>query len=258
MTHTEADKPRIELLNVDCMEYLSNCEDGKFDLLLQDTPFGCTKNKWDIKPDFKKMWPEWNRVSKDNAAMIFFGTQPFSSELIFSNAKNFRYDLIWYKSLGSGFLNAKRMPLRNHESILIFYRKLPTYNPQMGIGIRKKGRATNDRTNTNYNSFGTNDKYHYFDDNGTRYPQSVLDFSNGDRTTESDHPTQKPVDLIRYLIKTYSNENDAVFDGYAGSGTSAIACYIEKRGCICCETDKSYFDNSVIRYNEAIKEQSLF
>jgi len=124
----------------DCRNVLQSLPPGCVDLLLQDTPFGVTRNKWDVKPILTEMWPLWERATKENGAMIFFATQPFASELILSNAKNFRYDLIWYKALASGFLNAKKMPMRNHESILVFYRKLPTYNPQMGVGIRKKGR----------------------------------------------------------------------------------------------------------------------
>lgn len=248
----------IELINCDCMDYIKDVPDGYFDLLLQDTPFGCTQNSWDVKPDLKTMWPEWIRIAKENAAFIFFATQPFASELIASNREMFRYDLIWYKALGSGFLNAKKMPLRNHESILVFYKKLPTYNPQMGIGLRKKGRATNDRTNTNYGKFGTGKQYHYFDDKGKRFPQSVLDFTNGDRTTESDHPTQKPLDLIRYLIRTYSNENDLVFDGYSGSGTTAAACIDEKRNFKGCELGKDYYEASLKRLKNHQKQLNIF
>ena len=247
----------IELLNMDCMEYMKGVEDKKFDLLLQDTPFGCTQNKWDIKPDLKLMWPHWERVAKDNAAMIFFATQPFASELILSNQKIFRYDLIWYKALCSGFLNAKKMPLRNHEHILVFYKKSPVYNPQMGIGIRKKGRVKNERLNSNYGKFGV-EKIHLFDDKGTRYPQSVLDFTNGDRIKQNKHPTQKPLDLIRYLIKSYTNVNDTVLDGYSGSGTTAEACYLENRNAVCCEIDKDYYEAGFKRVSEAMKQQVLF
>lgn len=236
-----------KIYHIDCYELLKQLETGSVDLLLQDTPFGVTQNQWDVKPDLPKMWKEWERVTKEDGAMIFFATQPFASELILSNPKNFRYDLIWYKSLGSGFLNAKKMPLRNHESILVFYKKLPTYNPQMGVGIRKKGKAKNDRTNTNYGKFGGNKEFHTFDDGGTRYPQSVLDFTNGDRTSESDHPTQKPLDLIRYLVRTYSNKGDLVFDGYSGSGTTADACIEEERSFLCAETDLGYYLKSIQR-----------
>ncbi len=231
----------IELLHEDCYQTLSRLKAGSVDLLLQDTPFGVTQNEWDVKPDLNKMWTEWERVTKINGAMIFFATQPFASELILSNIKNFRYDLIWYKPLCSGFLNAKRMPLRNHESVIVFYRKLPTFNPQMGVGIRKKGKVKNERLNTNYNEFGGEKEYHVYDDEGRRFPQSVIEVSNGDRTSESDHPTQKPLDLMRYLVKTYSDVGDMVFDGYAGSGTTGIACHAENRNFLGSELNLDYF-----------------
>lgn len=245
-----------KIYNQDCYEVLKQLDDCSVDLLLQDTPFGVTQNEWDIKPDLSKMWKEWKRVTKPAGAMIFFATQPFTSELILSNIEDFRYDLIWYKSLCSGFLNAKKMPLRNHESIVVFYRKLPTYNPQMGVGIRKKGKNTKITNGTNYGKM-SNIKATY-DDEGTRYPQSILDFTNGDRTNESDHPTQKPVDLIRYLIKTYSNEGDLVFDGYMGSGTTAHAAVLEKRNFLGAETDEKYFVKANERLSLELSQPKLF
>ena len=228
---------RNTVYNENCMDTMKRMPDNSVDLLLQDTPFGCTQNEWDIKPNFAEMWPEWERITKDNGAMIFFGTQPFTSELILSNLKLFRYDLIWYKALGTGHLNANKMPMRNHEHILVFYRSLPTYNPQMKVGkMRMKG-STKGNTTPNYGNFNgqtsINDQYH---------PQSVIDFTNGDRTKENDHPTQKPLDLIRYLILTYSNKGDMVFDGYMGSGTTAIACMSEKRYFVGSELDVEYYN----------------
>ncbi len=238
------------IFNEDCSNTLMRIEDGTIDLLIQDPPFGVTQNPWDIKPDLPKMWVEWERVIKDNGAIIFFATQPFASELILSNKKIFRYDLIWYKTLGSGFLNAKKMPMRNHESILVFYKNLPTYNPQMGIGLRKKGMRKHDRNGNNYGKFATRGgATNYFDDKGKRYPQSVIDVTNGDRTKENEHPTQKPLLLLRYLIRTYSNENDIVFDGYIGSGTTPHACILENRRFIGSELNKEYFDKALCRIN---------
>lgn len=246
-------QPGVQLYAEDCLETLRRMSNGSVDLLLQDTPFGCTQNEWDIKPNFEIMWQEWERVTKENAAMIFFGTQPFASELILSRSKYFRYDLIWYKALGSGFLNANKMPMRNHEHILVFYRKLPTYNPQKYIGkMRDKGRNVNG-SSSNYGEYhpqvSRNNEYH---------PQSILDFTNGDRTSESDHPTQKPLDLIRYLVKTYSNENETVFDGYSGSGTTAAACLKENRQFVGSELSKEYFEMSVKRLDEIIRQPELF
>lgn len=252
---------KSEVFNEDCYDTLQRLQNGSVNLLLQDTPFGCTQNEWDIKPDLDKMWPEWLRVTADDAAIIFFATQPFASELILSQPKIFRYDLIWYKALGSGFLNAKKMPLRNHEHILVFYRSLPTYNPQMGVGIRKKGIRKHDRTGTNYGKFATQEKADYFDDKGKRYPQSVIDFSNGNKTTDSDHPTQKPIDLIRYLILTYSNPKDLVFDGYMGSGTTRVAALNEGRNFIGSELNTDYFNASEERYQrfqENVRQLNMF
>jgi site-specific DNA-methyltransferase (adenine-specific) len=242
-----------KIYNKDCYELLKEIDNGKVDLLLQDTPFGCTQNDWDIKPDLTKMWTEWERVTKEDGAIIFFATQPFCSELILSNQKNFRYDIIWYKALGTGFLNANKMPMRNHEHILVFYRKLPTYNPQMVVGkMRMKGSKKGNAT-TNYGNYEGKTK---IDDQ--YFPQSVIDFNNGDRTSENDHPTQKPLDLIRYLIKTFSNENDLVFDGYMGSGTTAHACIKENRNFIGAELNKEYYDKAIKRIEIEQSQPSLF
>jgi site-specific DNA-methyltransferase (adenine-specific) len=237
----------------DCYDTLVKMDDGCVDLMLQDTPFEVTQNEWDIAPDFEKMWPEWLRVGKENCAYLFFGTQPFVSDLINSNRKMFRYDLIWYKALGTGFLNANKMPMRNHEHIIVFYRKLPTYNPQKRIGEYKTKRGMG-KQSTNYNGAERLPTVV----NNTFHPQSVIDFTNGDRTIENSHPTQKPIDVIRYLIKTYSNENELVFDGYMGSGTTAAACVEEKRNFIGSENKKDYHDLSTKRYNNAIKQTKLF
>lgn len=259
MINTSSTGP-IEMNRVyceDCYDTLLRVPDGSIDLLCQDTPFGCTQNEWDTPPDLNKLWPQWERVTKPNAAMIFFATQPFASQLIASNPKLFRYDLIWYKALGTGFLNANRMPMRNHEHILVFYRSLPTYNPQMGVGLRKKGNRKHDRNGTNYGSFATEGTSNYFDDEGKRFPQSVLDFTNGDRTTEQDHPTKKPVDLIRYLIRTYSNEGETVFDGYMGSGTTAEACITERRKFIGSENKAEYFNIITDRIQRCTNQLTL-
>ena len=199
------------------------------------------------------MWKHWERVTKENGAMIFFATQPFASELILSNQKNFRYDIIWYKALGTGFLNANKMPMRNHEYILVFYRKLPTYNPQMVAGkMRMKGSKKGNAT-TNYGNYEGKTKV---DDQ--YFPQSVIDFSNGDRTSENDHPTQKPLELMRYLVATFSNVNDTVFDGYSGSGTTAEACVSLKRNFIGAELDEKYYIDAKQRIENAQLQTSLF
>ena len=237
----------------DCYNILTQMDDGCVDLMVQDTPFEVTQNDWDIAPDFDKMWPEWLRVGKQNCAYLFFATQPFAADLINSNRKMFRYDLIWDKSISTGFLNANKMPLRSHETILIFYKNLPTYNPQMVKG-KMKMKGGYDRGSTNYGKYDNrvpkvNDTY---------YPKSILEFSHADRQGQSDHPTQKPVDLIRYLIKTYSNEGELVFDGYGGSGTTTAACIEENRRYVVCENKKEYFDMSEKRVDKMLSAPKLF
>tara|TARA_R110002124_G_C8831077_1_gene504721 strand:+ start:181 stop:927 length:747 start_codon:yes stop_codon:yes gene_type:complete len=246
----------IELYNEDCFETMKRIETGSVDLLLQDTPFGCTQNEWDVKPDFAKMWIEWERITKPNAAMIFFGTQPFASELILSRAGLFRYDIIWQKSRPTGFLNANKMPLRSHEIILVFYRTLPTYNPVMTKGKPNhvsNGKISKKTANNNYGNFGTTIQKL----TDQKHPQSVIYFEQQD-PNKLDHPTQKPIDLIRYLIKTYSNEGDLVFDGYSGSGTTAEACIIEKRSFKGSELNKKYYDKSKKRIDLRMKQTVLF
>ena len=247
---------KIDLYNENCEDTMKRIETGSVDLLLQDTPFGCTQNEWDVKPDFAKMWLEWERVTKENGAMIFFGTQPFASELILSRAGLFRYDIIWQKSRPTGFLNANRMPLRSHEIIMVFYRSLPTYNPVMTKGKPNhvsNGKMSRKTVNNNYGDFGTTIQKL----TDQKHPQSVIYFEQQD-PNKLDHPTQKPIDLIRYLIKTYSNKGDLVFDGYSGSGTTAHACILEDRNFIGAELDKTYFDKSIERLRLEQMQTKLF
>jgi site-specific DNA-methyltransferase (adenine-specific) len=247
--------PFVQIWNEDCLETLKRIPNGQVDLLLQDTPFGCTQNEWDIKPNLSIMWKEWERVTKYNGAMIFFATQPFASELILSNPKLFRYDIIWEKSRPTGFLNANRMPLRSHEHILVFYGSLPTYNPQMNKGKQNhiaNGRMSKTNANNNYGEFGSTIQI------ATEYkhPKSIIYFEQQD-PNKILHPTEKPIDLIRWIIKTYSNEKDVIFDGYLGSGTTAAACIKEKRRFAGSELNKNYFDISLKRCCELIVQPEL-
>ena len=245
----------IQLFNEDCRETMKRIPDGSIDLLLQDTPFGCTQNEWDVKPNFAEMWPEWERITKDNGAMIFFGTQPFVSELILSRAGLFRYDLIWEKSIATGFLNANKMQLRAHEHVLIFYRKLPVYNPIKNyLPTNSFKKATKNPTKSkNYGDY-TNDLDKGTKD-GSRMPRSIFsapydpEFFDSKKNTVQKmiHPTQKPTGIIRYLVLTYSNKGDTVFDGYAGSGTTAVACHHEGRNFIGSELNTEYYEKSMQR-----------
>jgi site-specific DNA-methyltransferase (adenine-specific) len=245
--------PVSEIYNEDCYETLKRLEDKSIDMILQDAPFGVTQNEWDIKPDLNKMWPEWLRVAKDNAAFLFFATQRFASELVASNPKHFRYDLIWHKPSGTGHLNANRMPLRNHELILVFYRSLPTYNPQKTTGhVRKVATAKHKRNCKVTTNYGAHELRGY--DSTERHPTSVLSFAVEPNPF---HPTQKPVELKRYLIRTYSNENDTVFDGYVGSGTTPAAAYIENRNFKGSENKDEYYQYSTQRL-ETLKDKITF
>lgn len=235
---------------------LCKMDNGIVDLMLQDTPFGNTANDWDIIPDFEKMWVEWERVGKDDCVFIFFGTQPFVTDLINSNRRLFRYDIIWEKTCPQGFLNAKKMPLRCHESILIFSKGKHTYNPQKTQGHERKisnvkHKQTSKKT-TNYSDYGL---VSY--DSTERYPRSVLTFAQ-DKQTSSLHPTQKPLALIRWLIKTYSNKGELIYDGYGGSGTTAVASIKEGRNFILCENKKIFYDKSIKRTTKYQSEKELF
>ncbi len=221
----------------DCLEKMVEIDDCSIPLILTDLPYNCTaRNSWDLLIPFDKLWSQYERIIKNNGAIILTATQPFATQLISSNYKLFRYDLIWEKPLATGFLNANRMPLRSHEHILIFYKSLPIYNPQKEVG--KPYKMTRRSDTSNYNEVKnlyqeTNNK------TGDRFPKSVLKFSQ-DR--DKLHPTQKPLLLMEYLIKTYTNENDIVLDSCAGSGTTLLAARNLKRNFIGVEKEQKYFD----------------
>lgn len=229
---------------------MERIDSGSIDMILTDLPYGITKCKWDSCIPLERLWEQYERVIKKNGAILLFSSQPFTTELIASNKKLFRYEIIWEKTMKSGFLNAKKMPLRGHENICVFYKHLPTFNPQMekvnanGIGrtrFNSRGKLTEQ-----YNEF-RNPEWEYTE-SGFRYPSDVVKFSNwngslfGKKTDKSvKHPTQKPVDLLEYLIKTYSNAGDIVLDSCAGSGSTAIAAINTKRKFICFEKDEKIY-----------------
>lgn len=258
------DKTKVFLM--DCMEGMREYPDGYFDLLVTDPPYAVTNNEWDKPIDFSALWPEWERVVKKNGAMVFTSSQPFTTDLINSNRKLFRYDLVWEKSIATGFLNANRMPLRGHELVLVFYRSLPTYNPQKykleGRPSFKKGNKA--RGSSNYGKFT-----HEMDigsKDGSRFPRSVftVDYENSffdssfDSVQKMIHPTQKPISLFRYLIKTYSNPGDKVLDCYVGSGSSRIAAAEEGREYVGYEIDPDYFAAQEKRFNQFKSQTKLF
>lgn len=216
----------------DCLEIMKNIPDNSVDLILTDLPFGVTKNKWDKKNPLDNLWEEYNRISKQTTPVVLNCQEPFTSELIQSNLKNFKYKWVWYKKQCSGFLNAKKQPLRNCEDIVVFYRKQCTYNPQMRKG--KKQLKNTGGKSSNYNDFTYMPHY-----SEIYYPTTMLEFPL--QRFKGGHPTQKPVGLLEYLIKTYTNEGDIVLDSCMGSGSTGVAALNTKRNFIGIEKDESYF-----------------
>lgn len=211
--------------------------DKSIDMVCCDLPFGVTQNKWDKIIPFDELWGGYNRVVKDNGAILLFGQGLFSAELACSNRNMFRYRLVWEKTKAGGFLNARRMPLQAHEDISVFYKKLPVYNPQMEKG---KPYIKKSVTNGDDGCYGKFDRIGKVNVNsGTRFPRSVLKFSNDNHN--SLHKTQKPVELLEYLIKTYTNKGETVLDNCMGSGSTGVACLNTNRNFVGIELDENYF-----------------
>lgn len=227
-----------KLLQGDCLKLMENIPDKSVDMVLCDLPFGTTMNKWDSVIDFDELWTAYKRIIKNNGAIVLFGQGLFTAELACSNKEMFRYRLVWEKTKAGGFLNARRMPLQAHEDISVFYKKLPTYNPQMETGKPYVKRAV---TNGDGGCYGKFDRVGQTNiNNGTRFPRSVLRFSNDNHN--SIHKTQKPVQLLEYLIRTYTNEGETVLDNCMGSGSTGVACVNTNRDFIGIELDKNYFE----------------
>ena len=234
----------LNLINGDCLIEMQSIADGSIDAIITDPPYGTTACKWDSVIPFDKMWEQLNRIIKPNGAIVLFGSEPFSSALRMSNIKKYKYDWVWNKKQKVGMLNCKRMPLRQHEDILIFNAK-NVYNPQMTKGRfrNKKIQPTKD-----FKTYGQlKNPIDNFNDN--YYPSSILEFGNANQKAKI-HPTQKPIALMEYLIKTYTNENETVLDFTMGSGTTGVACKNLKRNFIGIEMDKTYFDIAKKRINE--------
>lgn len=233
----------LNLYNEDCLEKMKEIPAQSIDMILCDPPYGITRCKWDKKIDLKQMWVQYERIIKDDGVICLFAQTKFFYELIKSNEKLFRYDLIWDKVLVTGFLNANRQPLRQHEQIAIFYKKQPKYNPQMGIGkpLHGKGRMETNQIKKN-NVYGTFYKTPDLRKGSTeKYPTSILRFQKL-HSSQMVYPTEKPIHLLEYLIKTYTNENDLVLDNCMGSGTTGIACKNTNRNFIGIEIDKKTFE----------------
>ena len=228
------------LLHGDCLELMKHLPDKSVDFILTDPPYGTTACKWDSVIPFEPMWTELNRVIKDNGAIALFGSEPFSSALRMSNIKMFKYDWIWEKTLGTGNMNANKMPIKKHEIISIFYKKLPIYNPQFSKGTPyKDSRGLFGKRSKNEIYGSAVLRYSPINNKGVRYPISVVKFSNPNNNKH--HPTMKPKNILEYLIKTYTNEHETVLDFTMGSGSTGVAAKNLNRSFIGIEKDDFYF-----------------
>ncbi len=250
-----------KIIHGDCLEVMGDIPDGSVDMILCDLPYGTTAASWDSVIPFITLWEQYKRITKPNGAIVLFGSQPFSSTLIMSNPSWFKYELIWEKGRASGHVHAKNKPLKAHENILVFSsgttvhksqsKNRMTYNPQMTEGkpykriandSNKNGALNHKKSKANIEFVGT-----LINNEGERYPRSVMLFKN--HNVGNFHPTQKPVALLEYLIKTYTNEGETVLDNCIGSGSTAIAAINTNRNFIGIEKDQKYFEIACERIN---------
>ena len=248
----------MKLILGDCLVEMSSIPDGSVDAIIADIPYGTTACKWDSVIPFDEMWKQLNRIIKTNGAIVLFGSEPFSSALRMSNIKNYKYDWVWDKKAGLGFLDAKFRPLKSHENVLVFGlsgsgvsngSKIPLkYNPQGVVQTTKTNR------NKPSNILNSEPKKREFKNAKTGYPKSIIEFSKDSKKV---HPTQKPVALMEYLIKTYTNENETVLDFTMGSGTTGVACKNLNRKFIGIEMDEKYFNIAKDRIDNHIVQTKL-
>ena len=243
-----ADVSGSVLFQGDCLDIMPLIPDKSVQLILADLPYGETHCKWDTIIPFEPLWNEYKRILKDDGAIVLFGQGLFFVDLINSNRKLFRYDLVWDKQLISGFLNANRMPLRVHENIAVFYKKLPTYNPQYTEGkpLHSKGKSylNKEHKNENYGKFEMTDDSRA--GNTQKHPKSIISFQKP-HPSKSQHRTEKSIEMLEWLIKTYTNENEIILDNTMGSCTCGIASLKTNRQFIGIEKEKQYYDVAVRR-----------
>ena len=242
----------INLMKGDCLERMKEIPDNSVDLVLVDLPYGTTQNKWDSIIDLESMWEQLQRMCYNNTPKIMFAQTPFDKVLGCSNLKELKYEWIWEKTTATGHLNAKKIPMKAHENILVFYDKLPTYNPQKTSGHKPANSYTkhqDDGSNYGKTKVGVSGG-----GQTDRYPRSVQVFKT-DKQKVSLHPTQKPVALLEYLIKTYTNEGDTVLDFTMGSGSTGVACVNTNRNFIGIELDDNYFNIAEKRIQETINKR---
>lgn len=236
----------------DCLEIMKEIPDKSVDMILCDLPYGTTTCKWDNVIPFEPLWEQYNRIIKENGAIVLFGCEPFSSQLRLSNLKNYKYDWYWQKERLTNIAQVKKRAGKVIENICVFYKKQPTYNPQMSIhiGSLRSNKVKNGKLGILTDR--QNKKVFEYKDNGLRYPIQVIQFKR-DCLKSNLHPTQKPVALLEYLIKTYTNENELVLDNCMGSGSTGVACINSNRNFIGIELDTKYFEIACERIDIAKK-----
>ena len=244
----------IDLRKGDCLELMKDIPDKSIDSILADLPYGTTQCKWDTVIPFEPLWQQYKRIIKPNGAIVLTASQPFTSALVMSNPKMFKYCWVWEKQQGTNPLLSKKQPMKVHEDIVVFYDKQCLYNPQMTEGTPYSAFIT-DKAKTTGDVMGNAKSIHRDNPSGTRYPRSVQKFNTP--RVRGGHPTQKPLELMKYLISTYSNENDMVLDNTMGSGTTGVACINTNRNFIGMELDDKYFEIAEARINEAATAKQL-
>lgn len=245
-----------KIYNMDCLEGMKEIPDKSIDVICCDLPYGTTPLQWDNVIDFTKLWEQYKRIIKDNGAIVLFGQEPFSSYVRLSNINDYRYDWIWVKEALTNVFQVKKRPGKVVENIMVFYKEQPTYNPQktMHTGKRVTNKVGENAKFSDTQSTNSNIKPLEYNDDGTRYPLQVLNI-NRDNRRNTIHPTQKPVELIEYLVKTYSNEGDLILDNCIGSGTTGVACVNTNRRFIGMELNEYYCKVAEQRVNDAIEQK---
>jgi site-specific DNA-methyltransferase (adenine-specific) len=244
------------IYNGDCLELMRGIPDRSIDMILCDLPYGTTQNKWDTVLPLPVLWNHYIRIIKENGAIVLTASQPFTSTLVNSNLEWFKYSLVWNKKIVTGFLNSKRQPLRQHEDILVFYKKQPTYNPQMHTNkLKRDFEGSTIKPSTE--NYGKQKDYISTVKDDISYPRSIIEQTGVVNNSKQKvaHPTQKPIALFEYLINTYTNEGEVVLDNCAGSGTTAIACLRTNRNYVCMEKEEKYYELTLKRIED---ERNLF
>jgi len=241
----------MKLMQGDCLELMKDIPDKSIDMILCDLPYGTTACSWDTIIPFEPLWEQYNRIIKDNGAIVLTASQPFTSALIMSNPRIYRYNWVYEKSKSSNFMTAKKQPMKNYEDVCVFYKKQPTYNPLMEwVGIKDKRKKLAQESSYSQIHGSVIAPRNRRKDSGFRYPKAIQKFNNAD-TSNQLHPTQKPVAFFEYLIKTYTDEGETVLDNCMGSGTTGVACKNLNREFIGMELDEGYFNIAKERIENA-------